>query len=66
MLRTIGRYALLTFLAVVVLFPIYITVVNSLLTPQQIGKQPPTLLPDASRSSAPTATRGAPGISAAT
>jgi sn-glycerol 3-phosphate transport system permease protein len=43
--RQVGRYALLTFLALVVLFPIYITVVSSLLTPQQIGKQPPTLFP---------------------
>jgi sn-glycerol 3-phosphate transport system permease protein len=45
LLRQIGRYALLTFLAVVVLFPIYITVVSSLLTPAQIGKQPPTFFP---------------------
>ena len=44
-LKLVGRYALLTFLAAVVLFPIYITVVSSLLTPQQIGKQPPTLFP---------------------
>ena len=40
-----GRYLLLTFLAVVVLFPIYMTLISSLLTPQQIGKQPPTLFP---------------------
>ena len=44
-LRLVGRYALLTFLAFVVLFPIYITVVSSLLTQPQIGKQPPTLFP---------------------
>jgi sn-glycerol 3-phosphate transport system permease protein len=44
-LRQIGRYALLTLLGVVVLFPIYITVVSSLLTPAQIGKQPPTFFP---------------------
>jgi ABC-type glycerol-3-phosphate transport system permease component len=44
-LKTIGRYALLTFLAVVVLFPIYITVVSSLLTPAQISRQPPTFFP---------------------
>ena len=43
--KTVGRYALLTFLAVIVLFPIYITIVSSLLTPEQIGKQPPTLFP---------------------
>jgi sn-glycerol 3-phosphate transport system permease protein len=41
----VGRYALLTVLAVVVLFPIYITVVNSLLKPQQITRQPPTFFP---------------------
>ncbi|HZP28202.1 MAG TPA: carbohydrate ABC transporter permease [Acidimicrobiia bacterium] len=44
-LKTVGRYALLTFLAVVVLFPIYITVVSSLLTPAQISRQPPTFFP---------------------
>jgi ABC-type glycerol-3-phosphate transport system permease component len=41
----VGRYALLTVLAVVVLFPIYITVVNSLLKPQQITQQPPKFFP---------------------
>lgn len=41
----IGRYALLTFLAVLVLFPLYITVVNSLLRPDQIVGQPPTFFP---------------------
>ncbi|MGP0110660.1 MAG: carbohydrate ABC transporter permease [Acidimicrobiales bacterium] len=40
-----GRYALLLVAAVVVGFPIYITVVNSLLTPQQIAHRPPTLFP---------------------
>jgi sn-glycerol 3-phosphate transport system permease protein len=44
-LKTIGRYALLTFLAVIVLFPIYITIVSSLLTPAQISRQPPTFFP---------------------
>ena len=44
-LKAIGRYALLTFLAIVVLFPIYITVVSSLLTPAQISRQPPTFFP---------------------
>ena len=32
--RTVLKYLVLTALAVVVLFPIYITVVNSLLTPE--------------------------------
>jgi sn-glycerol 3-phosphate transport system permease protein len=44
-LKNIGRYALLTLLAVVVLFPIYITVVSSLLSPAQISRQPPTFFP---------------------
>ncbi len=39
------RYLLLVVLAVVVLFPIYITVVNSLLTSDAIGHRPPTLFP---------------------
>jgi len=43
--RLVGRYVLLTVLAVIVLFPIYITVVNSLLTPAQIAAQPPTFFP---------------------
>ncbi len=41
----VGRYTLLTVLAVIVLFPIYITVVNSLLPPQDILKQPPKFFP---------------------
>jgi sn-glycerol 3-phosphate transport system permease protein len=44
-LATAGRYALLTILAVVVLFPIYITIVNSLLRPDQIAAKPPALFP---------------------
>lgn len=40
-----GRYLLLTVLAVIVFFPIYITVVNSLLTPGQIASRPPKLFP---------------------
>ena len=40
-----GRYALLTILAFIVLFPIYITVVNSLLKPSQITSQPPKFFP---------------------
>src|SRR3954471_23385032 len=41
----IGRYALLTLLGFIVIFPIYITVVNSLLTPSQITSQPPKFFP---------------------
>jgi sn-glycerol 3-phosphate transport system permease protein len=43
--RTFGRYLLLTALAVIVVFPIYITVVNSLLRPDQIAARPPKLFP---------------------
>jgi sn-glycerol 3-phosphate transport system permease protein len=43
--RLLGRYLLLSVLAVIVLFPIYITVVNSLLRPAQIASQPPTFFP---------------------
>jgi sn-glycerol 3-phosphate transport system permease protein len=43
--RVTLRYLLMTVLAVIVLFPIYITVVNSLLTPEQIASRPPTLFP---------------------
>ena len=41
----VGRYTLLTVLSVIVLFPIYITVVNSLLPPVDITRQPPKLFP---------------------
>jgi len=41
----VARYTLLTVLAVIVLFPIYITIVNSLLTPSQIAARPPVLFP---------------------
>ncbi len=44
-LRMFGRYALLTVLAFIVLFPIYITVVNSLLRPVEITREPPKLFP---------------------
>jgi len=44
-LRTIGSYTILTAAAVVVLFPIYITIVNSLLAPDQLVEQPPPLFP---------------------
>ena len=37
----VRRYALLTVLAIIVLFPIYITIVNSLLPPVDITRQPP-------------------------
>ena len=40
-----GRYALLTVLAAIVIFPIYITIVNSLLPPVDITRQPPKLFP---------------------
>ncbi len=43
--RTIGSYALLTVGAIIVLFPIYVTVVNSLLVPDQLAQQPPPLFP---------------------
>ena len=44
-LRTVGAYAVLTFLAFIVLFPIYITVVNSLLRPIDISSRPPSFFP---------------------
>lgn len=39
------RYLLLTVIAVVVIFPLYMTVVNSLLKPDQIAARPPTFFP---------------------
>jgi len=39
------RYGVLVVLAVIVLFPIYITIVNSLLRPDQIAARPPILFP---------------------
>ena len=44
-LRTIGAYTALTAGAIVVLFPIYVTIVNSLLVPDQLVQQPPPLVP---------------------
>src|SRR5664279_538640 len=41
----VSRYLLLVVLSIIVLFPIYITVVNSLLTPSQIAHRPPLLFP---------------------
>ncbi len=40
-----ARYLLLAVLAIVIGFPIYITVVNSLLTSRQIAARPPVLFP---------------------
>lgn len=39
------RYALLSLLAFIVIFPLYITVVNSLLRPDQIAARPPKFFP---------------------
>jgi sn-glycerol 3-phosphate transport system permease protein len=39
------RYLLLTVLALIVIFPLYMTVVNSLLSPEQISARPPTFFP---------------------
>jgi sn-glycerol 3-phosphate transport system permease protein len=44
-LRTIGSYTLLTAGAVIVVFPIYITIVNSLLPLNELVHQPPPLFP---------------------
>jgi sn-glycerol 3-phosphate transport system permease protein len=44
-LRLFGRYLVLTVLAFVILFPIYITVVNALLRPSQIAARSPTFFP---------------------
>jgi sn-glycerol 3-phosphate transport system permease protein len=43
--RTIGSYTLLTAGAIIVLFPIYVTIVNSLLPADQLVHQPPPLFP---------------------
>jgi sn-glycerol 3-phosphate transport system permease protein len=43
--RRIGRYLLLLLMAALVLFPIYVTVVDALLPSQKIGSRPPTLFP---------------------
>ncbi len=47
--RMAGRYALLTVLAIIVLFPIYITVVNSLLPSHELLARPPKLFPSSPR-----------------
>jgi sn-glycerol 3-phosphate transport system permease protein len=43
--KKVLQYVLLLAVAMVVLFPIYITVVNSLLSPDTIGHRPPVLFP---------------------
>lgn len=44
--RKAFRYLVLTVLALVVLFPVYVTVIGSLLRPEQLTGRPPTLVPD--------------------
>ncbi len=44
-LGLVARYALLVALAGLVLFPIYLTVVNALLTPARLSSRPPALAP---------------------
>ena len=43
--RLVGRYLLLTVLAAIVLFPLYVAVVSSLLNLPQLISRPPTLFP---------------------
>ncbi len=43
--RSVLRYVFLTVGAIVILFPVYMAVVNSLLLPSQIAHQPPPLFP---------------------
>src|SRR5579884_3771825 len=43
--RLLGRYALLTLLAAVVVFPLYVAVASSLLKLPQLTSRPPTLFP---------------------
>jgi sn-glycerol 3-phosphate transport system permease protein len=44
-LRTIGSYTVLSIGALVVILPIYFTIVNSLLEPSQLAHQPPPFYP---------------------
>src|SRR5580693_5358977 len=44
-LRTVGSYVLLTVGAIIILFPIYVTIVNSLLPADQLVRRPPPLFP---------------------
>ncbi|HLN15749.1 MAG TPA: carbohydrate ABC transporter permease [Acidimicrobiales bacterium] len=43
--RLVGSYLVLTVGAIIVLFPLYITIVNSLLEPSQLAQRPPPLIP---------------------
>src|SRR6478672_10042812 len=43
--KLVARYALLVVLAGIVLFPIYLTFVNALLTPARLSTRPPALAP---------------------
>src|SRR3974390_1793368 len=43
--RKVLRYVLLTVGAIVIVFPLYMTVVNSLLPPRLLARQPPVLFP---------------------
>jgi sn-glycerol 3-phosphate transport system permease protein len=43
--RLIGRYLVLSALALVVLFPVYLAIVGSLLVPDQLTRRPPALFP---------------------
>ena len=45
-LKKLGRYLVLSVLALIVIFPIYVTVVGSLLLPEQLSGRPPSLIPD--------------------
>ena len=45
--RVVNRYILLGVLSLIILFPIYITIVNSLLPADKIAARPPTLFPTA-------------------
>lgn len=58
-MKRIGNYALLSAVAFVVLFPIYITVVNSLIPTKEILQRPPTFFPTSPRFGAYTEAFGA-------
>lgn len=57
--KRIGNYALLSAVAFIVLFPIYITVVNSLIPTKEILQRPPTFFPTSPRFGAYTEAFGA-------
>jgi sn-glycerol 3-phosphate transport system permease protein len=44
--KKVATYLILTLLAAVVLFPVYVALVGSLLIPEQLGSRPPTLFPN--------------------